>query len=368
MAKKKDLGRKIYFICLIVYIVALVAASLFGVSIVWNYAEEYEFSRPEKVIDAYVTELNQNNWTDSMRDVVKAMPHEMQTDAECIEFVKEMLSGEITYSRTATEKGYDGTTYALLCDGKKFGTVTIVEDKSYADKMKYGMLPWMVANESFDFTALYSNFEITIPSTFTVELNGNELGEEYIVETGIKLDVFEDYYDSCPNLPTKVTYRFDNVFGMVKPVVYDERGDEFIIDESKGDMQYISYCNEAMMLRLKDFAYTFSDRYFNYITGLVDPTYGYQRLATIMKAGSDLDMRMNAALDGLSWAHTQSLVIESVVLNSGINMGDGYYLADVSAETVTLEPGKGEVRATQNFKLVIQDSANELRALMLELY
>ena len=368
MAKKKDLGRRIYYICLVVYIIALLAASVFGLGIVWGYAEEYELSRPENAIDAYVAELDRNNWMDSMRDVVKEMPHEMQTDAECIEFVKEMLSGEITYNRTATEQGYDGSSYALLCDGKKFGTVTIVEDQSYADKVKYGMLPWMVANESFDFTALYSNFEITVPSTFTVELNGNELGKEYIVEEGIKLDVFEDYYESCPNLPTKVTYRFDNVFGMVKPVVYDENGDEFIIDNSKGDMQYISYCDDAMSARLSDFAYTFSDRYFNYITGIVDPTYGYQRLQTIMKAGSDLDNRMSIALDGLSWAHTQSLTIESVVLNSAINMGDGFYLADISAQTLTFEPGKGEVRATQNFKLMVQDSANELRALMLELY
>ena len=174
------------------YILALLGACFFGLGIVWNYAEEYEFSRPENTIDAYTAELEQNNWMDSMRDVVKAMPHEMQTDAECIDFVKDMLSGDITYSRTATETGYDGISYALFCDGKKFGVVTIVEDKSYADKLKYGMMPWMVANETFDFTALYSNFEITVPSTFTVELNGNELGQEYIVAEGIKLAI--DWY------------------------------------------------------------------------------------------------------------------------------------------------------------------------------
>lgn len=368
MIRKKNKGRKIYFIFLTIYTVALCVAAAAGLSLVWDYAEEFEEARPENTIDAYVAELKENRWMDSMRDTVSAMAHEMQSDSECIALVKNMLSGDIQYSRIAAEEGIDGVSYALSCDGKRFGVVSLVEDESYADKVKFGQLPWKIAKESFDFDRLYSSVEITVPATFTVELNGNELGEEYIVEKDIKLDVFKDYYESCPNLPTKVTYRFDNVVGEIKPVVYDEDGNEFIIDESMGDSQYISYCDDAMLARLKEFAFDFSDRYFNYITGLVDPGYGYQRLATVMKAGSDLDERMLAAQDGLSWAHTQSLVIEDVALNSGINMGDGFYLADISTQTLTLEPGKGEVRAIQSFKLVVQDSANELRALMMELY
>ena len=45
MAKvKKSNGRKAYFICLTVYVVLLIAASCFGLSVVWQYAKEYENS------------------------------------------------------------------------------------------------------------------------------------------------------------------------------------------------------------------------------------------------------------------------------------------------------------------------------------
>lgn len=368
MKKKKNLGRKIYFVFLFIYTAALIVAACVGLSMVRDYAEEYEATLPAHAIEAYVSEIRENKWRDSMRDAVQAMRHEMQTDSECIATVKQKLSGEIKYSRIANEEGSTGMSYALLCDGSKFGVVSFVNDESYANKSKYGMLPWKIEKESFDFTDLYSNIDITVPATFTVEINGNELGEEYIVEKDIKLDALKAYYETCPNLLTKTRYKVENIVGAVEVVVYDENGDEYVFDESKDDSQYIKPCNEATNVRLKTFAYDFSDRYFNYITGLVDPGYGYQRLLTVMKSGSDLDERMKVAMDGLSWAHTQSLRIDSVELNNAIDLGDNFYLADITTETTTFEPGRGEVNGVQNFRVVVQDSANELRALMLELY
>ena len=363
--RKKNRGRRAYFICLTIYTLALSVAAVFALSIVWNFAEEYEASRPGHAIEAYVKELSENQWVDSIADTLSAMPHEAQSNAECAELVREMLSKDITYTRKA---GAGAASYALLCNGSEFGRVTLVEDQDYADRVKFGMLPWKVDTEEFDFTGLYSTVEITVPSTFTVELNGYELEEQHIVEKDIKLDVLEDYYDTVPNLPTKVTYRFENAIGELTPTVYDENGEEFLVDAAKDDSQYIVPCSDAVLARLSDFAYEFSDRYFHYITGLTDPVYGYDRLSTVMKLGSDLDERMKRAMDGLSWAHTSSLRIDSVVLNGGINLGDGFYVADVSTQTTTFQPGQGEVVGTHNMKIVVEDSANELRAHSMELY
>lgn len=368
MTRKKNKGRKIYFILLAVYTVILCAAATVGLSIVWDYAEEYEASEPSHTIEAYVNVIRENRWVDSMRDYVSEMEHDMQTDSECAAIIKQKLSGEISYAKTATEEGVNGLSYALLCDGKKFGVVSLIEDESYSDKVEFGMLPWKVAKESFDFTDLYSSIEIIVPATFTVEVNGNELGEEYIVEKDIKLDALEEYYKTCPTLLTKVKYRIENIMGSVETKIYDENGEEYVIDETKDDSQYIEKCSEAVLARINDFAYAFSDRYFNYITGLVDPGYGYQRLQTVIKSGSDLDERMKVAMDGLSWSHTQSLRIDSVTVNNALDLGDEYYLVDITTKTTTLEPGRGEVNGEQNFRVIVQDSANELRALMLELY
>ena len=368
VTKKKNRGRKIYFIFLTIYTLALVIVAAFALKIVWNFAEEYEAAVPEHAIVEYVAQLNEKKWVDGIEDAIASMPHEMQTNSECKEIVKEMLSSGISYQRTASAPGTQGANYTLLCNGNKFGTVTLIEDQSMADKVKFGMLPWTVSEESFDFTGLYNTVEITVPETFTVEINGNELDEQYIVEKDIKLDVLEKYYETCPGIVTKVKYRFENAIGPLTPTVYDEEGNEFIVDENGDDSQFVAPCDEAIIGRLESFAYDFSDRYFNYITGISDPAYGYQRMQAIMKAGSDLDYRMNIAKDGLSWAHTQTLRIDSVTLNGATNLGDGFYVADVTTQTTTLEPGRGEVVGTQNMKIVVEDAANELRAIMLELY
>ena len=368
MAKKKNKGRRIYYIFLTIYGLLLTGAAVFGLSLVWSYAEEYEASRPYNAIDEYVAELNETKWIDGIEDAIRDMPHEAQTNAECAEIVKEMLGSGVTYSRMANLGDSKVANYALKCNGSTFGTVSFIEDESYSEKSRFGLLPWVVYEESFDFTGLYNPVEITVPATYTVELNGFELEEQYIIEDGIKLDALENYYETCPGLVTKVTYRFENAIGPLSFTVYDEDGNEFVLDENADDSQFINYCDEAMLNRMSDFAYEFSDRYFNYITGMVDPMYGYQRLGTVMKSGSDLDGRMKIAMDGLSWAHTSSLRIDSVVLNGGINLGDGFYVADVTTQTTTLQPGQGEVVGTHNMKIVLEDAANELRALTLELY
>jgi len=369
MARKKKLGGKIYAISLAVYTLALIIVAIYGLSIVWDYAEEYEKSRPNNTMDEYVENLSKNLWDDSIADTIAAMPHEMQSDSECADIVKEMLSAGISYSRMPG--GSDDAmsiSYSLLCGDSVFGQVTLMEDESKKEEVKFDMLPWTVYKEEFDFTGLYSSVQVTVPATFSVELNGHELDEEYIVEEGIKYDVLDNYYDDYPNLPTKVTYKYDNVIGTLEPVIYDEDGNEFVIDPEKDDSQFISYCDETELSHFNEFAETFCDRYFNYISGIYDPSYGYQRLLPYMKLGSDLDERMKQAMDGLSWAHTSSVRIDYVTLNSAIDISDGFYILDVSAGTTTLHPGQGEVVATQNMRLIVTDSGNDIRAVMMELY
>jgi len=364
--KKKKNGGKIYAICLAVYTLLLSCAAVVGLSFVWKYAEEYEASRPNNTMDAYVAELSKNFGGEAIEDTVKAMKHEVQSNSECVDIIKELLAGEISYVR----KGSEGNTvtYALRIDGSQFGLVTVAQDESKADDVRFGMLPWIIQKEEFDFTGLYSSVQITVPESYTVELNGHELGTEYIVEREIKYDVLEKYYEIHDALPTKVTYKFDNVFGTLEPVVFNEDGEEVIIDETKDDSQFMTECSDAQIKRIKEFATPFCQRYYEFTTGVYDPSYGYQRLMPYMKLGSDLDERMKLALDGLSWANTTSVRIDSVTVNGGTDLGDGYYIADISAQTTTIEPSRGEVVGVHNMKVLLTDSGSEIRAITLELY
>lgn len=369
MAKKrrKNSGRKTYFICLAVYTILLVGAAGFGLSVVWKYATEYEGAQAEPVVAQYVDHLNENLWDDSIAETIANMPHEVQSDEECAQYVQELLSNGISYNRAPSSDGGKVLNYELRCNNNVFGRLSLVEDQSYKDKVRFGMLPWMISKEEFDFNALYSSVSITVPKTYKVLLNGVELGPEYIVEEGIHYDVLEDYYDSFPDLPTKVTYQFDNVIGKMEPTVLDEAGNEVSVDESKDDSQFIKNCEAEELLKFQDFVPTFLERYFKFITGL----WSYDKLSVYVEMGSELDQRMKGNMDAMGWTHTSSVRVDNSSLNSAVALGDGYYLLDVSATTTVVYPGKsntGEVTNDQNMKIIVKDTAGEIRAISLEMY
>ena len=369
MAKKKNRGGKIYAVCLSLYVVLLAALIIYGLSVVWAYAVEYENAVPDTVIDEYVADLSENLWDDSIAATIAEMPHEVQSNEECAEIVQDMLRNDIDYVRMAKKNSADPTLqYKLRCGGNDFGVVTLVEDESKLDSCRFGMLPWKVQKEEFDFTGLYSSVEVVVPAAFSVKLNDVKLGEEYIVERDIPYDVLENDYERYPNLPTKVKYKFDNVIGHLEPVIYDENDNETVIDTEKDDSQFLVMADEAEFAKLSDFVNEFIARYKEYISGQYSPDYGYQRLLPYIKKDSELDVSMKMAQDGIYWSnqHSPLLVINSITLNNAIYIGDGVYFLSVTNDTTVTKGDKVDNRI-ENMRIIVIDSGNEIRAVALDL-
>lgn len=365
--EKRKRSARIYWTLLILYGVIITVAAVYALSQVWVYAEEYEASRPNNTMDAYISELSENLWGEGIAETVSNMEHEVQSDEEVGEHVKALLSNGISYVRKGGS-GDNGIHYSLRCNGNEFGEVTLVEDDSNAENLKFGMLPWKVESESFDFNALYSSVEIVVPRTYEVYLNNVKLGPEYIVEEGIKYDVLEEYYDEFENLPSKVRYKYDNAIGTLDFTVKNENGEVVVIDETQDDSQFINPCSEEEMERLGEFAAGFVVNYLKYISGVTDPMYGYGKLLPYLVEGADLDQRMKNSMDGLSWAHTSSCTVNSVTLNSALSLGDGFYMCDISSNATTFAIGHGEVENESNMRVIVVDNEGDIRAISLELY
>ena len=205
-----------------------------------------------------------------------------------------------------------------------------------------------------------------------MSLNGVKLGEEYIVERDIPYDVLKDYYSQYPALPKKVTYKFDNVFGHLSPVVYNEKGEETVIDETKDDSQYIKPVDEAIMGRLSEFAVPFADAYLSFSAAVADPMYSYSKLMPYIQLGGDLDLRLKQAMDGTgNWGHTTSYRFESGQLNRATDVGDGYYILEISAVTTTTFPNHGEngvVTDNNGLTVIVHDTDEGIRAVAVERY
>ena len=362
--EKRKRSARIYWTLLILYGVIITAAAVYALSQVWVYAEEYEASRPNNTMDEYISELSENLWGEGIAETISNMEHEVQSDEEVGEHVKALLSNGISYVRKGGS-GDNGVHYSLRCNGNEFGEVKLVEDDSNAENLKFGMLPWKVESESFDFNALYSSVEIVVPRTYEVYLNNVKLGPEYIVEEGIKYDVLEEYYDEFENLPSKVRYKYDNAIGTLDFTVKNENGEVVVIDETQDDSQFINPCSEEEMERLGEFAAGFVVNYLKYISGVTDPMYGYGKLLPYLVEGADLDQRMKNSMDGLSWAHTNSFVLHGYVLQGAIDLGGGYYVCQIQAEASSVTQAHGEQRVINELNLIVIDNGAEIRAIAL---
>ena len=370
MTKKRKTASVVYWVILFLYTIALLAVVVFGLKILWDFALVYEDSGSEKVIKTYTEDLQKNFLDEGVLSTLAQMPHEYQTDEEVSEYVKQIFSGTIEYYESDTDSSSDTKTYMLVCDNRCFGNVTLVKDSTkdatysvygYELPLPWDLRPWIVSKEEFDFNGLYTSIKVTVPETYTVLLNGKALTLDYITERDIKYDVLENYYDIVPNLPTKVKYEYDNVIGNIEPVIQNENGEVVVIDSEKDDSQFIESCGSEQLTRLDAFCSDFTYEYLKYISG-INKGAGYGNLAPYLQSGSDLDQRMQQNQDGLGWAHTTSFKLDSYSLNGAINLGEGYCVCSIVADTTTYTTGQGEVKNTSELNVLVYDNGSDIKA------
>ena len=374
--RRRLFGKFIYTLLLLAFGAFLALTAYTWLERVYDYAEQYELSRPQKAVDAYLETLNRDKWNDGMDNVIHTMPHEVQTDEEVKAVVQEQIAGGITAVRKSGTGDAGTLSYSLRSAGREIGTMSIVEDANYRGKvnldqmpwtlvsrflpgiLEWGLKPWVLYADSFDFTNLYNSVEVTVPSTYSVYLNAHQLSNEYIAAEGIHYDVYEDYYYDLPMLPTKVTYRFDNVIGEVPTEIRDEDGNVVNIDPTKGDVQFIKPVDEELQQRLINFMQPFTDKYLAFRSGAGDDGLTLQALKPYIIPNSDIDKRAQDALDGRSWAHTTSYKMSDFQFNGVLPLANNCYVCSVTATTDTYTYGKGEVTDIIPLSVIVYDDGS----------
>ena len=376
MSKRRRglLGKIIYTLLLLAYMAAIAFVGSTWLTRVYDYAEQYELARPARAVDAYLETLNRDRWNDGVARAVQYMPHEAQSDEEIKAFVQEKLASGVTAVRKSGASDNGSQTYSLRCSSREIGSMTIMEDQGYRGKvnldempwtlvskvlpgiLEWGLKPWVVTQDEFDFTNLYNSLEITIPNTYTVLINGVQLDDSYIVERDIHYDVYENYYYDLPMLPTKVTYRYDNAIGEVQAQILDEEGNPFTIDEKRGDIQFIKPVDEWTQQRLMALMEPFTEKYLIFRSGATDSMTALNNLKPYIVPRSDIDKPAQNALDSLSWAHTSSFKMVDYAFNGVLPLANNCYVCSVIATTQTYTYGKGEVTDVMELNVLCYDN------------
>ena len=363
MTSKEKRSRIRYFIVLGIYTAILLAVAFVVFSKFWKFAELYENSRLENVVNEYMVNINNDKWNDMIKTAADKLENSFQDKEDVEDAVKEFLNKDIiTY--TSGTLG-DVVKYNLNSQGKKIGYVEFTEDqtKDYGyDGFPWyylgSVIPWLQTGEGFDFEFLRNEepYTITIPETYSLKLNGKEVGEEYITETGIQYDVLSQYYASYPDLPTKVTYEVNDLVGEINAIVYDAEGNEFTIDPTVNDMQFVVPCTDAENNELCAFMENgFCEAYVKFWgTKNVDAT--YPELMNYVKMNSNLQQEMYIyTLDAATWIHTNYVVVNDMSFNYALSLGGGCYVVSENMNTTAVADYKTVEETSDVVVIVMKD-------------
>ena len=75
---------------LIVYAALLCAGAFLVLQTLWDFADLYEKSMPDDVIDSYVSQLSTDIWEEGLAETMSLMEHPFQSDEECKELLRAM--------------------------------------------------------------------------------------------------------------------------------------------------------------------------------------------------------------------------------------------------------------------------------------
>ena len=373
--KRGKIGKIIYTVLLVIFALTLITISYIVLSDWHNYLVAYENSQPDTVIADYMSNLKTTRWEELVEQSVSRMEHPFQTDEECEAVINQMLGETLQYKEAPSNS-----------ENVKIFNVYMERDLSYRDNIKIdsvlflrnieffwfikdadSLCPWKVTGDNYDISGFTftSSTSAVVPETYSIRLNGVEVGPEYITETGIKYDVLEPYYENYPGLPTKVKYEVGNIFGKLEPVVYDAHGNEFTVDPYGDDSQFMEPCSPDEVSALSDFAFAFLEPYARF-TGTKNVWGNYGDLKNYVKEGSEFAKRMDLFIEGAdAWLNFHSVTVSNASVNSVYSLGGGFYVINVTYDTTNYAEYK-TVEESNTRKLIVCWDNSGIKAVSVE--
>ncbi len=343
-------------VILSVYAAVFVCVGYFGFSWFWDYIQAYENSRPAVVIEAYVEQFDPQDAVISSQTMISDIDHNIQNKEQCVEAVKNAVSGGISYARNLKECTDTTTVYMLLSNGKTVGKATLIAQE--ADE--FGFTPWTLGDVTFDFSFLIGEgTSVTVPSDYTVYVNGVQLSQDYITETNIYYEFLEEYYDRYA-LPYMVTYSVEPILGDLEVTVADPHGNPVTPEAWADPVAFLSTATDTQLAEIKSFSRKFIVAYVNYTTnsGGADRHENYATILPYLVPNTPLRDRIDKALDGLSWVSPRQAEVHSVNIDQCIPTQDGYMLCTVTYRFSAINITYDRDETTITAQLVLKDTGN----------
>ena len=272
MAKKRkkrrsllQLLRESWFYRIYFGVLALCAVALvIGLVVLSGVLEEYEQTRPVHSAEEVLEIINRRDWThlQEIDESAKRLRHE--TPEQYVQYMDALTAGEAFTLKSVLSIHEDEQKYNVLMDGKKFAEMTFVNS---GETTSHNFEKWkldVLTTTAFD----SDQYTITVPSDFTVFVNGAALTQEDVLESGISCGVEDNLPDGVA-APVLTRYGVNMSFGEIENLsATDANGNarELTQDDERSWSCGLAY-DDSLRAQCEESVVTWGRRLAAYTTG-----------------------------------------------------------------------------------------------------
>lgn len=230
MKTVKRKKRSVFFICYIIFFLALLISVGIGLRFLWLALNDYESTMPVYVMARARDEFANKNYSDILEQSGSSL-----SEFESKDFFNEYMTNKIADKEIEFVKksGSSSTfpTYILSAGETNLATISL---KEKTDKSKFGFKQYEV-DLITDVISFDEEITIIAPSNATVFLNDIEVTEKWIVENNIEITKLKNVIEKLTEKPTLVKYKITGLISKPKinAIGFLENECEIIIDEEK---------------------------------------------------------------------------------------------------------------------------------------
>lgn len=364
MARKQKIFSGKFIIGIVIYAVVFLALAAVGLKVFWDFIEAYEISRPVNTVNAFMDSLSVEQLCEGSDELYASVDQNIQSREQFDQVIRDMVTESLTCAKKSKESTEDRQVYAIRAGKQVVGEFAIAAGKPD----KFGFRVWELADSSFDLSYLMGqSVSITVPSEYQVSVNGNVLDETYITKTGIEYSALDGFYDDY-DLPVMVTYTADNFLGEADMVAADSEGNVVQITAETDMNTLLPQCSSAETAKVEEFAKEFIRLWVIFSGSANDSvTYNYHMVKKMLSSDGELAYRLYTALEGLTYAQSNSDTIQGLTINRIVPLEGEKYVCDVTYVVRTVGR-QGPVDTTSNMKMMLITEAGALKLQSMERY
>ena len=348
--KKKSKWLKFTLGMLIYAIVVLLLASV-ALKFLWDFAAEYEKELPTHKMNEYISSLNETHVRKISEDFITSLDRNIQSREDAFSVIWRAFVAGVSCRQLSTEDGGRIITYMVYNKDHDLGRITLVKN---GDGL--GEKTWSVVSEEYDFSYLKNTERFIVPNHWVVHCGERRLGVQYIIDPRVEYVFLHELYGKEISMPYLAEYEISNYIGDPKVRFFDPDGVEQARFTYTDGRDQISRVSGAMVNNFAAFAEKFIPLYDNCLSNVTKSSnLNYQRIQPYLVANGDLDQRLKGARQGLVFSQTHGTDISDVRVHDVYNLGNEYYIIDLSYTTVSYGENSVSPSDTSMYLVVYRD-------------